>query len=102
MQFVEVHPEVSFWAWNNEKPMNERKKSPHGRAARLKLAEQWLGKGILDCARGNLKKREVADDDILDAIAALWTAHRIHEGKAQVLGSHRSLDSRGRPMRIVY
>jgi predicted RNase H-like nuclease len=44
----------------------------------------------------------VADDDILDAFAALWTAERITSGVAVTLPENKPLDSTGLPMRIVY
>jgi predicted RNase H-like nuclease len=39
-------------------------------------------------------------DDVLDALACLWTAHRIARGEAVSLGDG-CVDARGRPMRIA-
>ena len=44
----------------------------------------------------------LVDDDIQDAIAALWTAHRLARGEAKSLPEHPPTDSTGLPMRIVY
>jgi predicted RNase H-like nuclease len=100
---VEVHPELSFRAWNDARPMAFAKKHRQGRAERLALAEAWLGPALIERARGDVAKRDLADDDILDAVAALWTAHRIATGRAETLPAEPDpLDAEGRPMRIVY
>jgi predicted RNase H-like nuclease len=98
----EVHPEVSFWAWNGSAPMRERKKRRAGRAERLRLAEAWLGPDLLARARGAHRRKDLADDDILDAVAALWTAHRLADGTAETLPSAPPQDDCGLPMQIVY
>ena len=55
--FYEVHPEVSFTAWNDRQPMGFSKKKREGRLEREQLAEAWLGEGILSRAReGVLRK----------------------------------------------
>lgn len=98
----EVHPEVSFQAWNQGQPMAYSKKKREGRAERLTLVESWLGVGTLARARGEQRKKDLADDDILDAIAALWTAHRIVDGTAETLPDRVTLDQTGLPMQIVF
>jgi predicted RNase H-like nuclease len=98
----EVHPEVCFWAWNGCPPMAAGKKSPEGELERLALAERWLGEGVLEKARGQLPKADVANDDILDAIAALWSATRIEAGTAVTLPENPPADSAGLRMEIVY
>ena len=45
---------------------------------------------------------DVADDDVLDAIACLWTALRIAEGIAETLPENPPKDPEGLPMQIVY
>lgn len=97
----EAHPEVSFCLWNGGRPLTAGKKTRQGRAARLSLAEDWLGEGILARARGDLLKRQVADDDILDAIAALWTAERIAAGIHENMPPDPPRDETGLPMQIV-
>ena len=82
--------------------MTAGKKSPEGRAQRLALAEGWLGAGLLAGARGHHPKARLADDDILDAMATLWTAKRIADGTARSLPEDPPLDATGLPMRIVY
>lgn len=98
----EVHPELSFWAWSGGRPMDAGKRSTAGRHARRRLAERWLGAGILARARGAHPRRDLADDDVLDAIAVLWTATRIARGEARGLPDPPPRDPTGLPMEIVY
>ncbi len=101
-RFVEVHPELSFTAWNGGSPLTASKKSPTGRRSRLALAEEWLGTDVLQRARGTAPKKDLTDDDILDAIAVAWTALRIHRGEAETLPAVPPRDACGLPMRIVF
>ncbi len=98
----EVHPEVCFWAWNARQPMPASKKTRAGSQRRRQLVESWLGAGVVARARKLHGKREVADDDILDALAALWTATRIVAGEARTLPQAPPLDSTGLRMEIVF
>ena len=98
----EVHPEVCFWAWNEGESMRAAKKTQAGRRQRRQLAANWLGADALTRARRLHLARDVADDDILDAIAALWTATRIAEGRARTLPATPPVDSTGLRMEIVY
>jgi len=98
----EVHPEVCFWAWNGRKPMKWAKKKAEGLTERVALAESWLGEGILQRARRDYLKKDLADDDIIDAIAGLWTAHRIDDGTAETLPDSPPRDETGLPMEIVF
>ena len=98
----EVHPEVAFWAWSGGKSIAPGKKTRDGQARRQRLAEAWLGEGVLAAARGDRLKKTVADDDILDAIAVLWTASRIYRGEARTLPELPPLDATGLRMEIVY
>jgi len=100
--FQEVHPEVCFWTWNGREPMTAAKKKADGRREHLALSEGWLGEGVMARARGNRLKKHLADDDILDAIAALWTAHRIASGEAASLPGSPPLDEALLPMQIVF
>ena len=78
------------------------KKSGAGKLERLALVESWLGEGVLQSARGALLRCEVADDDILDAAAALWTATRLAQGSARTLPDMPPTDATGRRMEIAY
>jgi predicted RNase H-like nuclease len=80
----EVHPEMSFAAWNNGKPMTHRKKSRAGREERERLVTNSYGTAYEDALR-HLKPATFAKDDLLDAFAALWTAGRIWQRCAAVI-----------------
>jgi predicted RNase H-like nuclease len=90
----EVHPEVSFVAWNEHEPLAASKHSKEGLAVRRALAEAHFG------PLPPLPKY-ASENDLLDALAALWTAERILAGRSRELGDARA-DLTGLPMRIVY
>jgi predicted RNase H-like nuclease len=76
----EVHPEVSFRAMNAGQPLGYRKKSAGGALERIELLAQH---GI---ALAGLTQAAAAPlDDVLDAAAAAWSAHRIATGAAMSL-----------------
>jgi len=95
----EVHPEVSFYFWNGEQPMEHPKHSGLGFAERLGLVEEVFGE-VTEPIRQRFPRSAVADDDILDALAALWTARRLYAGTAARLGTGER-DERGLPMQIL-
>ncbi len=82
--------------------MPHSKKKPQGREDRLRLVTSRYGTAAWAAARDHSTKGEVADDDILDAFAALWTAERILRGEARSLPPAPPTDRAGLPMRIVY
>jgi predicted RNase H-like nuclease/protein-L-isoaspartate O-methyltransferase len=96
----EVHPEVSFWAWNAKTPMAHQKKSADGRAEREALIRSKFG-DALAVAQSKLPRGQYAADDLLDAFAALWTAERIRAGEATTIPSVPPLDAKGLRMEIV-
>lgn len=96
----EVHPELSFWAWNGGQPMQHPKRSSQGRDDRRQLVERSYP-GVFEVVRSSFTKRQVADDDILDACAALWTAERIAAGAAESIPTTIEHDGRGLRMEIV-
>ena len=98
----EVHPEVSFCAWNSMEAFVEPKKSAEGAARRKNLIAAHFGRSAFDTIRARYKKTHVADDDILDAFAALWTAERILAGTADSLPQEPGMDSAGLLMRMVF
>lgn len=85
----EVSPELSF-AVLTGRPMTHTKRSAAGRDER-RLA---LGLAAVPRVRG------AAPDDVLDALACLWSARRIAGGTAISVGSG-ARDARGRPMVIA-
>jgi predicted RNase H-like nuclease len=79
-RIYEVHPEVSFRAMNDRRPLRYRKKSAGGALERIALLQRH---GIvIDQLR---ETAAVPLDDVLDAAAAAWTAQRIALGTAVTL-----------------
>jgi predicted RNase H-like nuclease len=79
-RIYEVHPEVTFRAIAGE-PLALGKKSGGGALLRLRLLER-VGISLPP----DLGPAAVAPlDDLLDAAAAAWSAHRIATGKAKTL-----------------
>ena len=93
----EVHPELAFREWNGGEPMAHGKKTAAGAAQRQVLVEAQFP-GLALKIRTGVAKSKLADDDILDAIACLWSARRLLRKGALVLGGER--DGCGLPMRI--
>lgn len=89
-RLVECHPELAF-ALMQGHPVDERKKTPEGRARRLDLLRRWLP-DLGDPAYG---------DDGLDALACAWSAARVAAGTALTLPAGEvPSDEAGRLMRI--
>jgi predicted RNase H-like nuclease len=97
----EVHPEVCFWAWNGESPMKFKKKKPEGRDERCALINGHFGPGTVERVLDQ-RPTGVARDDIIDALAALWTAERIARGEARTLPPQPPVDEMGLRMEMVY
>jgi predicted RNase H-like nuclease len=95
-RFREVHPEVSFRAMNDGRPLRGRKKSAGGALERLEL----LRRHGIDLTRIE-SSASVPLDDVFDAAAVAWTAHRIAEGTAQTLPDQPPIVD-GRPVAIWY
>lgn len=78
----EVHPELSFYAMNDDTPLAESKHTDEGRAARVDLLGAH-GFSDVEAAIETLSSGSLGADDVLDAHAACWTARRIHSGMAE-------------------
>ncbi len=95
----EVHPELSFLRWRGS-PMPAGKKTAVGLRARRRLTEARFP-GIFAAIRGAFPKSAVRDDDIVDALACLWSAERIAAGTAISVPDRPPRDRHGLTMRIV-
>ena len=83
--------------------MRAWKKSSEGREERLRLLRK-LDKAtdtIVDAALDRFLRREVATDDILDALVAALTADR-NLGELGSLPGEPQMDAYGLPMEMVY
>lgn len=99
----ETHPEVCFWALACYKPMAHAKKSPKGVDERLELLTQHYppSSSIFKAAFDRYPLKEVARDDILDALALAITAFQL-EGREATLPERPERDNLGLPMEMVY
>lgn len=91
---VEVHPELSLRALAPDVTF-ARKKTARGAGQRIASLARWVDPAV---ALGDLPGGARLDD-VLDALAAAWSAARLARGDADELGEED--DDRGRPMRIV-
>jgi len=97
----EVHPEVSFRAWNEGVPMSHGKRSEPGRLERAALLDAHCGRSWRRAGQ-RLASGQAASDDLLDALAALWSAQRLVQGHAEWLPEEPPADAAGLPMAIAY
>jgi predicted RNase H-like nuclease len=98
----EIHPEVCFWALNDKRPMEYSKKNEKGIQERKSILMSVYpdSEGIFEDAERNLRK-EVARDDILDALVAAVTAYKGRQGLKSI-PEKPELDSHGLPMEMIY
>ena len=101
----EVHPELCFWALNNGQPMESKKKSKEGEEERLNVLRKFFPPADVDDvytdACSKFCGKNVAKDDILDALAAAVTAWKGY-GRLQTAPEDPPHDSKGLPMEMVY
>ncbi|WP_299738290.1 DUF429 domain-containing protein [Pseudonocardia sp. 73-21] len=91
---VEVHPELVMRALAPETDFAP-KKSARGAGQRIAALTRWVDPAL---ALADLPDGARLDD-VLDALAASWSAARWARGEAEVIGEE--VDDRGRPMRVV-
>lgn len=100
-RIVEVHPECCFAAMNGGSGLAARKKTLEGRAARLLLLSRcWAPDDDLAGMVESNRSRGVARDDVIDAMAACWTAERAWRRVARRLPGDMTMDGRGLRMEI--
>ncbi len=98
-RIVEVHPELCFYEMNRKRPVIDGKKTDAGRKRRIRLLEDAWARKLADVV--NSRPRGVGRDDIIDAMAACWTAERVLRRREIRLPSKPERDSRGLRMEIV-
>ena len=96
----EIHPEVTFHTLNGNRPAERRKRSLAGRNERIALLASIFPTAaeMIDAIR---RPGAVEADDILDALAAAWTAARAVIGQATPLPEHPATDRKGLRMEIL-
>lgn len=95
----EVHPELCFATLNGGPPMMHAKRTAAGHAERCALLAGVYGDAPVRLA-ADRNRRDVGRDDVLDALAALWTALRIGRGEHGSLPAEPEHDAQGRRMAI--
>ena len=101
----EGHPEVTLAAMNGGNAMRHPKKSAAGRAERLAVIRESLGDGAVELyqhAAAHYPRARVGRDDLIDALALVWTARRIASGRHLRLPREARSDALGLPMHIHY
>jgi predicted RNase H-like nuclease len=101
-RIVEVHPEVSFCALNGGNPVQSKKSRSAGFEERSALLRAKLG--IESGTRRDLARAIpcAEPDDVLDAIAAAWSARRYATDQASRLPDFEIKNDRGLRMEIIY
>jgi len=101
-KFIECHPEVCFTALNNDKPLENYKKTDKGIKKRLKLLRSYFSFKLdpLEFGLDNYRRTDIAIDDILDAWVLAISAS-LGKKNIEYLPKNYELDSEGLPMRIA-
>ena len=95
----ETHPELCFLEMNGGRPLAHRKTTAAGAIARIRLLEAHGLAAVLETA-ATMIGNDAKLDDVVDAIAALWTARRYAEGKATVIPDITDVDAKGLRMEM--
>lgn len=99
----EIHPEICFWALAG-KPMEYSKKKREGFVERRNLLQEICNSTdeIVENALSNCRRKDVAKDDILDALVASLTAKLSSKGRLKSIPENPEKDFQGLPMQMVY
>jgi predicted RNase H-like nuclease len=97
---IEIHPGVSFAAWNGGRAMAFRKSKSAGRLERERLIDRvWPGER--ERLWESIRREDCQRDDLNDAFAALWTVRRVATDKAETLAPAAEFDDTGLRMEIT-
>jgi predicted RNase H-like nuclease len=102
MRVYEIHPEVSFAAMNDGAGLVLSKKTRDGARYRATLLCDQFGAAAVSNLVEQVSKRDADPDDVLDALAAFWSAQRIADGTARSLPAAPAIDSEGLRIAIHY
>jgi len=99
----EFHPELSFYFLNGEKPLIYSKRTLEGRNERIKILAVYLNgiKEGLENIFFSMNKREVKEDDIIDACCGAILA-RLAKGRYKKIPAEIEVDRCGLKMEINY
>jgi predicted RNase H-like nuclease len=99
----ECHPEICFYGLNDGSPMAYYKKSAEDQAERIAVLTRYFNqsRAVFKAAQDRFLRKEVARDDILDALAAAVTGY-LSKGDLDTLPETPESDEQGLPMEMVY
>ena len=99
----ECHPELCFWALNGRHAMQHNKKAAAGQQERLAVLEYYFPqcRALFEQVCRRFLRRQVARDDIIDAMVCAVTA-KYGYGAYQTAPASPARDGQGLPMEIVY
>ena len=99
----ECHPELCFWALNGKTAMLYNKKKEEGKQERLNLLEQFFKPChvLFEKVSSQFLRRQVAQDDIIDAMICAVTA-KYGYNKYKTVPLIPDKDSQGLSMEMVY
>lgn len=100
----ESHPEVAFWGLNGQMPLKHNKKAPEGLRERIEILSRHEERTleIYQAAMAKYLRKEVASDDIIDALCLAVTGQIIAAAGMHTLPEVPETDACGLPMQIVY
>ena len=100
----EVHPEICFWALNNQAAMRHPKKTSAGIAERVAVLTPFEPRtaDALAAASKKYQKEDVQADDILDALVAYVTARVGLDKLKRLQGLGPTHDEKGLPMVMLH
>ena len=107
LRIREIHPELCFWGLNKKTAMKNKKKPVKGSDERLQVlgTAECRTQKIYDKACLHWRRKEVARDDILDALVAAVTAKlgcQDNDYELRTLPDDPPKDCKGLPMEMVY
>ena len=104
--FREAHPELGFWALNEEQEMEFNKKTEEGFQERLELLKSYLPDigELVDSILNDYYRKDLARDDILDAFVLYLAAKLSNKNNWELISipAESEIDPEGIRMEIVY
>ena len=99
----ECHPEICFWALNSNNAMQYNKKKKEGRLERLSVLHKYFKHchELFENAKSQYLRRQVAYDDIIDAMVCAVTA-KYGYNQYSTIPIAPNKDAKGLPMEMVY
>jgi predicted RNase H-like nuclease len=99
----ECHPELCFWALNGQSAMQYNKKVKAGKQERLAILQQYFKpcQQLFEQASAEFLRRQVAHDDIIDAMVCAVTA-KLGYNDYRTIPPLPVKDTHGLPMEMVF